>query len=616
MFAAGDCWPADAQGSWIQGPVALGHRLLINTPESRFESQPLVVRDTDGTRVVVCDARLDNRLEVATELDLGGRSLARTSDAELIAMAWRRWGRECPRRLLGDFAFAVWDGPSRRLECVRDAVGIRPLYYYCDERLFAFASDVRSLMAIPSVPRSFFLPALAQFLREGESRSHDRTLLEAVRKVPPATVMTVSGDSVEEKVYWRLDESPRRSFASFEQCGEELQDLIRTSVRDRLRSEFPIHAHLSGGLDSSSIAVIASRELAGSGRALAAHSWVSPPSAVDSSAPESRSPSLVADAEGIELLHVSLDVAEIVRDLRETDIACGHNHGFWYENLVQRSVAEAGGRTVLSGWGGDELISSPGASVHADLFWHGRPVAAVRDMLAEAFSDSRWPRRLAKLLFGAVVLPVVPAPLRRGAARAILGGAQDGGLLQPQFAALVATQPLTLCTPPPGSQRGRQLYLFGHGHLQSRVEGWAASAWSERVEYRYPLLDRRILEFAVSVPSEYFRGRGVDRRLFREAVRSWLPAQVRLARTKREPGRVRELLNLEARAISERVEDLFRGGVSGRGSLREDLVSIEGVRRAAERLQRLPEVAERERIILVEQLLAALRLLVVGNRIE
>jgi asparagine synthase (glutamine-hydrolysing) len=136
----------DGGGDWHGGPAGLTHCLLRVTPESLSEQQPLA----SSERIITADARLDNRAELCAAL---GRPDAGQPDAALILAAYERWGAACAEHLLGDYAFAIWDSAERTLFCARDYIGFKPFYYHAGPHLFAFATELKALFALPDVPR-------------------------------------------------------------------------------------------------------------------------------------------------------------------------------------------------------------------------------------------------------------------------------------------------------------------------------------------------------------------------------------------------------------------------------------------------------------------------------
>lgn len=124
---------SDRVGVWSEGHIGFGHRMLWTTPESLQEQLPLV--NQTGDLAIAADARIDNRDELIAALGLMDRPSDKITDSQLILAAYEKWGDRCPEKLLGDFAFAIWDGRSQRLFCARAPMGVKPFYYYRSSRL-------------------------------------------------------------------------------------------------------------------------------------------------------------------------------------------------------------------------------------------------------------------------------------------------------------------------------------------------------------------------------------------------------------------------------------------------------------------------------------------------
>ncbi len=155
-------WGPDGDGLLCEGGVGLGHLLLHNTPESLYESLPSKHQDTG--LLITASARLDNREELCRALAVPHPVRPTLPDSTLILKAYEKWGDECPDRLLGDWAFAIWDPRQQRLFLARDHHGNTGLYYYANARCFAFASSLKGLLALPDVPHRPNALRIAQVL--------------------------------------------------------------------------------------------------------------------------------------------------------------------------------------------------------------------------------------------------------------------------------------------------------------------------------------------------------------------------------------------------------------------------------------------------------------------
>jgi asparagine synthase (glutamine-hydrolysing) len=152
----------DGTRQWIHGPVGFTHLRNNTTPESVYERQPL--GNEDGSCWLTMDGRIDNGPEVRTTLESKGLQCRDATDAELVLRAYECWCEDCPKRLLGDFAFAIWDSRKQHLFCARDHLGVRPFYYHRGASQFAFGSEIRALLALETIPRRLNESRLVDFL--------------------------------------------------------------------------------------------------------------------------------------------------------------------------------------------------------------------------------------------------------------------------------------------------------------------------------------------------------------------------------------------------------------------------------------------------------------------
>src|SRR6185312_12304795 len=176
------------------------------------------------------------------------------SDTEVLLAAYAEWGNDCLRRFVGMFAFAIFDRERRALFLARDFFGIKPLYYSSTTQQFSFASELKALLELSQAPRHANSSSLLLYLRHGLSDQGAATLLQDIHQLPAAHCMEISLDhpeSAQPMRYWEPEIS--RSDMSFDEAAQRLRDLFLESVRLHLRSDVPVGAALSGGIDSSAI---------------------------------------------------------------------------------------------------------------------------------------------------------------------------------------------------------------------------------------------------------------------------------------------------------------------------------------------------------------------------
>src|SRR5436309_417577 len=356
----------DAAGVWVDASIGLAHRLLATTRASLAVRHPAA--DTSGAVRLVWDGRLDNR----DELEAG----ADESDEAVVLRGYARWGDELPARLLGDFALALWDARRRRLLCARDRLGLKPFHYVWRQGVFRFASEAEPLLRALDGPEPDDEMVLALLLREFRPGDEDRTLVRDVHRLPPGHALIVDGDGLRCFRYWALDPTRTLTLGSDAEYVERVRAVFREAVAARLRTDWPVGALLSGGLDSSAIVCAAGRTWEERGEG-------SPPLQTftlfaDHPAGDEREPARVVteatglkghavrrlDADPLDGLDAEVDAAgrPIVDPSHHTMAGC------------LDAIGGAGCRGVLSGEGRHQLSNAP---VHMASLLRRRPAAAA-----------------------------------------------------------------------------------------------------------------------------------------------------------------------------------------------------------------------------------------------
>ena len=400
-----------------------------------------------------------------------------------------------------------------------------------------------------------------------------RTFYRAVRRLPAGHALTVEPDAgpnaggagrvrVRMERYWRPEQVPMAPPASDDAFAEQLLDLYAKVVRDRLRGG-PVGVHLSGGLDSSSVAVLAARELRRQGRpAPPAFSWL-PALRGARPKPEHAREYALVDAvcaqEGLQVFHGAPSPEEVVDVLRRDGTLPGGSFNL-NEEAVLRRAAAMGVRVILSGAGGDHCVSFNGRG-------HLPAPAAERTLAAEHRAQDRalW-RFLARIVLRLLhpALPVMLDRWRNGLS------ARRRWFIDPGFAR--RAKPLVLPPQRLIGVRRAQLRFLQAGRLGEFQGLWRARGVRSGVEYRFPLLDRRLLELALSLPPEQFRRPGHNRWLMRHALRHVLPPEVRRNRDKTDPARFESLMDAIAGALPA-----VRRRIAGRTPSRAHYVDVPGL---------------------------------------
>lgn len=241
----------DHDGTYSDGPLAFGHRRLAIIDLSERSNQPLI--DSELGLVLVFNGTIYNYRDLRTELAGKGYRFFSDGDSEVILKAYAAWGEQCVEHFLGMFAFAIWDTRKHTLFLARDRLGIKPLYYTFAKDHLRFASNPQALLAAGGVDTGIDAVALHHQLSLHAVVPAPRTILSGVRKLPPATTMSLTPDGAHKKrVYWSLRaERPAVALSEWEWI-DAVHTALRTAVeRRRLAADVPVGVLLSGGLDSS-----------------------------------------------------------------------------------------------------------------------------------------------------------------------------------------------------------------------------------------------------------------------------------------------------------------------------------------------------------------------------
>lgn len=517
---------SDGTGIWREGPIGLGHRMLWTTPESLHEQLPLV--NQTSTCAITADARIDNRDELIAALGLTDRPLEKITDSQLVLAAYEQWGDRAPDMLLGDFAFAIWDGRRQRLFCARDPMGVKPFYYYCSNRVFVFASEIKALFCLPEVPRR---------LNEVKVAYHLTTLFEDqavtfyqdILRLPAAHSITVGREKTQVRRYWSLDPAREVRLHSDADYAEAFREIFTEAVRCRLRSAFPIGSALSGGLDSSSITCTARRLLA-SGQRLHTFSAIFPSlPKEDRRWLDERRYIKAIEAVGVESHHVHADcLSPLVKLLWHEDEAVPAPNLYMHQALYS-AAHQQGVRVFLDGLDGDSTVSH-GWGFLRELTFTGRWKTLLTETtaLARRYQSSRR-RLLCKYGFKPLVVePILQWSMLRGCTQPTW---RVNSVISPTFAQRVGLteriQALLSHRSSP-TRTAKQEHLLGltsglHAYALELIDKGAA-AFS--LSARYPFYDRRLIEFCLALPPEQKLHQGWTRIVMRRAMTDILPPEV------------------------------------------------------------------------------------------
>jgi len=505
--------PDDA-GHWISPAdgVTLGSRRLAILDLSPLGHQPM--QDASGTLTIVFNGEIYNYAELRHELQMAYRFQSR-SDTEVLLAAYSCWGPDCVQRLNGMFAFAIWDSKRRHLFAARDRFGEKPFYYHRRPSLFLFASEIKAILSSGMVVPEPNLQAIYRFLAYRETDAAQDTFFKGILALPAAHTLFYSPqeDILKIKRYWDLDPSAEIRYAQDSRYPEHLLELLRSSVKIRLRSDVPVGSCLSGGLDSSSIVSLVhslherNRQYTFSAR-FADHNF-----------DEGQFIEPVTQC----FLAANYSVyPDPLRMVEEVDhLAWQQEHPFTGPSIyaqwcVMRLAANSGVTVLLDGQGADESLAGYLGSRgfhYLDLLRQLRWISLAKSVGTQVKCNGM--RSLAgivpyQLLVGSRWMPdSFPEPLS----------------LTPEFSKIAACPP-TIAPEKFKSSLHNELYQQLTSTMLPKLLRFAdRSSMAFSREVRLPYLDHRVVEYLFAIP-ENQKLRGTTKFVLREAMRGRLPDKV------------------------------------------------------------------------------------------
>lgn len=471
---------------------------------------------------------------------------------ERFARTWAESGSSALERLTGAFAVAVWDERVTSLYLIRDHIGQRPLYYHASPDGWIVASDsLKVVAAHPGVDQTVDEEAVVAQCLGYSPLLRARTPYASIRRLPAGHILAWQAGRIESRRYWSPAVDHRQRDAR--ECAHELRELVTASVADAVGACDRVGAHVSGGLDSSAVAVLAQHELARRGATLVGgFSWSPPPAWPEQATDERPRTEALLSGYDVPLHWTQLDAQGLRRSMA-SGLEASEAAGLVHEDWVAAAAERTGIDVLLSGWGGDEFASYSGRGALTGAIRRGQlPTAAtatLRKSRRPGVPVVRALARTARSMWREGVRPILPLPAPRPAP----GSASD--VHDSTLSRLHPSAPWMLRERVPPLRAGAaatQLALLEHGHLELRLEAWAHLADKHGYEYRYPLLDPRIVEFALTIPDSVYLAAPVGRWLFREAMSTYLPHDLCWGDAKDEPAKLHSQLDLLAQVPAVR----------------------------------------------------------------
>jgi asparagine synthase (glutamine-hydrolysing) len=514
----------DGESCYVNGSVALLYRPFHTTAESRRERQPYLSR---RGFILTWDGRLDNRNELIPELR--SQLEANPTDVAIIAAAFDRWETDCFRRIVGDWAVSIWRSEQRELLFAADYMAIRHIFYYLKNDQLWWSTDLSPLVLLSGDKFHVDDEYIAGYLAHDPEA--DLTAYREIREVPPGQFVRIRNSSATVERFWRFSPKSRIRYKTDTEYEEHFRHLFRQSVRRRLRSDSPVLAELSGGLDSSSIVCMADDIIANDGEQFSRIDTISYYDDTEPDGDDSIYFPKIEQKRGRVGIHVdcsrlgsspaSLECSEF--HALPGALGAGRKLGDERADVVLRG----GYRAVLSGLGGDEFLGGvPDPRAHlADLIMQFKLVSLAKQLRAWSLVKRKpW----IHLLWQSGI-DLLPASL----GQYLVKEAKVESWIRKDFAKrnrlavrqLDVDDHFGLWLP---TRRG----YIGGVHLMACKLAKLTPPVSPLEEARYPYLDQTLIEFILSIPARQLLRPGERRSLMRRSLVGIVPQEILSRRTK------------------------------------------------------------------------------------
>lgn len=527
---------------WHQNNIGLTHQMMWTTPESLLEKLPSKSRV--NSNFITCDARIDNRAELISQLPFEGRKNDEITDSEIILTAYDKWGEDCLPRIIGDFVFVIWNEREKTLFAARDPLGVKHFYYcFQPHKMFALASEVKALFALEEIPCELNEEHLGDYLILN-SEDKESTFYKNIKRLPATHALSVNEKGLRIWRYWKPETQELR-LKNDGEYHEAFKEKFTDAVTSRLRSAYPVGSMLSGGLDSSSIVCVASQYLKNQAKnPLHTFSAVFPSIAkIDKRIDERRFMQSVIDETGCKSHFVNADEASPFRDIEKILWHTDHPVGapIYMDWELFRAANKAGVRTLLSGFDGDSTVSH-GYEDFAHFAQRGWLLRLIREGFAMRKNMPRRSHSLKRLIWHRGIAKAMPQSVYT-IWRKLRGRKPEDYTPSPisfplHFSAvnenfrksfdlenrLISFREANY---PEGiSPIEYHWNALTNGHFSQVLENLEKSAAAFDIEPRFPFFDRRLIEFCIALPPGQRVYKGWTRSIFRYSMNGIVPDDV------------------------------------------------------------------------------------------
>ncbi|GBE39938.1 asparagine synthetase [glutamine-hydrolyzing] 1 [bacterium BMS3Bbin08] len=525
----------DASGIWTSknNRVGLGHTRLAIIDLSANACQPMSNEACpgcgrrNGSNFITYNGEVYNFQEIRADLEKKGHVFKSLSDTEVVLHSYEEWGEKCVDRFSGMFAFAIWDEKNQRLFLARDRIGKKPLFYYWDGKLFAFASEMRALLAL-NISKSVDLTAVYQYLTY-QYIPAPHSVFENVFKLPPAHCLSLQDKKISVKRYWSMDFSKKIEVNSEEDLSADVFARLKESVRKRLISDVPFGAFLSGGIDSSIVVALMSELMDEPVKTFS----IGFEEDAYNELPRAREIAELFKTDHHEFI-VKFDalnvLPELVRHYGEPFADSSALPTYYLSKMTSDFV-----KVALSGDGGDESFAGYDRYYALKLMRKFRYVPGVLrslslkalDIYGESAGKSRT-KRLKRFIQGSLYPQGLEylhwmTAFSKEHTRSFYGPAMQDVMSQDPYEYLITLFKRSSAGDIVEKAMDADIHSYLPFDLLVKVD---IASMANSLEVRCPFLDHGLMEFAASIPPEYKLNGRIKKYILRKAFKGLVPEKV------------------------------------------------------------------------------------------
>lgn len=532
---------ADDIQIWYRDHIFLGCHAQWITPESVGEQQPYY--HPQKGLVITADAIIDNREELFERLQVDKLDRKTITDSQLILHTYEKWGEACPKYLIGDFAFMIWDEKEQRLFGARDFSGSRTLYYYYDHQHFAFCTTIQPLQSLPYIGKQLNEEWMAEFLATpgmNEGVDTSITVHSMIQQLPPSHSITIAKGQKNVCRYCTITPGEKLRLNSNQEYIEAFNEVFQTAVNSRLRTHQNVGAHLSGGLDSGSVVGFAARELRKQNKQLHTFSYVPPDDFIDwtpKNIAANERPFIQSTVQYVGNIQDHYHSFAEVNPLSEINEWLGimempykfFANANWLKGIFERANDQGVGVLLNGGRGNLSISWGPVLEYYALLLKKIRWFHLLREL--NQYSKNMGGSRMRLLpTIGKIAFPTLTKY------HSFNDSYQQPQIINSELAkrTKVFDKLKEYGIDITGSEPLENAYIAREKHFEETFPWNATGTLGTKLSLRYsvwkrdPTNDLRVIRFCLSLPESQYVQNGFGRALIRRATKNVLPDKVRL----------------------------------------------------------------------------------------